>query len=135
MDYEKMLDRGIESLPESTKKSERFEIPRVLGHIQGNKTIISNFGAIAQVLHREAGHVLKYILKELATPGELQSGRMVIGRKVSASKINTKIESYAQQYVICQECKRPDTQLEKKGTITLMKCAACGATRPINAKI
>ena len=48
--YKKMLEQGVKQLPESTKKKSRFEIPKVLGHIQGNKTIISNFNQIVCTL-------------------------------------------------------------------------------------
>jgi translation initiation factor 2 beta subunit (eIF-2beta)/eIF-5 len=43
MDYETMLKRGREKLPEAVFTAERFEIPNVKGHLEGNKTIISNF--------------------------------------------------------------------------------------------
>ena len=39
--YEKLLERAHSKLPEKSQKSDRFEIPSVKGHIQGNKTIIS----------------------------------------------------------------------------------------------
>ena len=52
MDYEEMLKKGRSELPESVHNAERFEIPNVLGHIEGNKTIISNFIQIAGVLGR-----------------------------------------------------------------------------------
>ncbi|MFH1133914.1 MAG: translation initiation factor IF-2 subunit beta [Nanoarchaeota archaeon] len=135
MDYEAMLDKGIEQLPESTKNTERFEIPKVLGHVQGNKTVISNFAQIAQTLRRDPAHLLKYILKELATPGELDQNRMIIGRKVPASEVNQRIVQYATTFVICTECKRPDTALVKEGNTTTLKCSACGASRPVHAKI
>ena len=70
MDYEKMLEKARKELPESVLKTERFEIPKVKGHIQGNRTIISNFNQIAKTLRREPEHLLKFVLKELAAPGE-----------------------------------------------------------------
>ncbi len=135
MNYEEMLKQGQEALPESLKKVERFEIPKVKGHIQGNRTIISNFHHIAEVLGRKPQHVLKYILKELATPGELKKNALIIGSKVSASRINEKIEQYASQFVICRECRRPDTKLFKEGGLTFMQCLACGAKHVIHSKI
>ena len=42
MNYEKMLKEGIKKVPEEVSHKSRFEIPKVKGHIQGNKTIISN---------------------------------------------------------------------------------------------
>ena len=73
-----MLKVGQEKLPESAHKKERFEVPKVKGHIQGNRTIINNFYQIAQVLGREPEHLLKFVLKELATPGELKKNALII---------------------------------------------------------
>ena len=53
MDYEAMLKKGRENLPESVQNAERFEIPKVQGHIEGSKTVITNFNQIAGVLRRE----------------------------------------------------------------------------------
>jgi len=135
MDYKELLQKARKELPESVKKVERFEIPKVKGHIEGNKTIISNFQQIATVLRRPVEHLLKYVLRELATPGEMRKGAVIIGTKVSASRVNEKIQQYANEFVICPECKKPDTQLTKEDKITFMKCLACGAQHPIKSKI
>jgi translation initiation factor 2 subunit 2 len=132
--YEKLLNKARKELPESVLKVERFEIPKVRGHIQGNRTILSNFHQIAAVLRREPEHLLKFILKELATPGELKKNALIIGAKVSAAKINEKIEKYANIFVICPECKKPDTQFVKEDGVLFIKCLACGAKHPIKAK-
>jgi len=135
MDYKKLLEKAIEQLPEKVITKERFEIPKVMGHLQGNKTIISNFGQIADTLGRDINHLLKYILKELATPGEIKQKTVIIGTKVGASRINEKILQYAQEYVICKECGKPDTKIIKEGEFTFLKCTACGARHPVRAKI
>ena len=134
--YEEMLQKARKELPESVIFAERFEIPKVKGHIEGNKTIISNFGQIAKTLRREVVHMLKYILKELATPGVMRDiNTAVFGAKVAASKINDKIAQYARIFVICAECGKPDTQISKENNITFIKCSACGAKKTINSKI
>ena len=135
-DYEKMLEDARKSLPEVVFIKERFEIPKVLGHMQGNRTIVSNFLQIASALRRNVEHLLKYVLKELATPGEIKkSGALILGTKVSASRINEKIRQYANEFVLCLECGKPDTQIIKEGELTYMKCTACGAKNFVKAKI
>ena len=131
-----MLEKGIKELPKSIKdKGERFEIPNVKGHIQGNKTVISNFIQIAGVLRRKPEHMLKFVLKELAAPGEIKKIAVIIGRKVSAVSVNEKIHKYADEFVICPECGKPDTQLMKEGKVMFKRCLACGAKHPVKAKI
>jgi translation initiation factor 2 subunit 2 len=132
MDYKELLNRGRSNLPESVLKTERFNVPNIRGHVQGSKTILSNFFQIIDVLGREEEHFLKYMLKELATPGEIKKPLVILGRKVSASRINQKITEYAQKYVICKECGKPETTLTKQDRINYVKCNACGARYSVN---
>jgi translation initiation factor 2 subunit 2 len=135
MNYEELLKKARKELPESVLKTERFEIPKVEGHIEGNKTVISNFEQIANTLGRPVEHLLKYVLRELATPGEMRKGALIIGTKVSSARVNEKIEKYTSEFVLCQECKKPDTKLIKEDRVTFLKCLACGAKHPVKSKI
>ncbi len=135
-DYKKMLDEVRKNLPEVVFIKERFELPKVLGHIQGNRTIISNFLQVASALRRDVNHFLKYVLKELATPGEIKkSGALILGTKVPASRINDKVRQYANEFVLCFECGKPDTTLVKEEGLNYMKCTACGAKNVVKAKV
>lgn len=134
--YKDMLSEVRKCLPEIVFIKERFEIPKAMGHIQGNRTVITNFLQIASSLRREVDHMLKYVLKELATPGEIKkSGALILGTKVPASRINEKIRQYANEFVLCSECGKPDTALVREEGITYMRCTACGARNVVKAKI
>ena len=106
--YEEMLDIAMKNLPENVVRKERFEIPKVTGHVQGNKTVITNFKEIISTFRREQAHFLKFLLKELATPGVVDGPRLVLSRKVSSSLINTKINTYANTFVLCATCGKPE---------------------------
>lgn len=134
MDYEQLLEKGLKNLPEEAKVTERYEIPKVKGHIEGNKTIINNFNQIVNSLHRDAQYFLKFLLKELATPGKLEENRLILGRKLSPALINNKIEQYAKIYVFCYDCGKPDTKLEEQEGILYIRCAACGAKHKVKLK-
>jgi len=135
LDYEKLLKKARKELPVKSTETARFEIPKVVGHLQGNRTVVSNFMQIAQHFGIDPKHMLKYILKELATPGEFKkSGVVIFGTKLSASRINEKIQQYADVFVICKECGKPDTKLEKEGDIYFIKCQACGAKHSVYSK-
>lgn len=135
MDYDKYLQRVYDNLPESALEKGRFEIPKVKGHIQGNRTVISNFHQIAQTLNRDVDHLLKFVLKELATPGDLKKTGLILGTKVSAARVNEKIKKYAEEFVMCNECGKPDTKLLKEGDFLYLRCQACGSKRIVKAKI
>jgi len=136
MEYEQLLVRARERLPLAVVERERFEIPKVKGHFEGNKTVISNFAQIADTLRRPVEHLLKFILKELATPGEiLRSGLLVLGTKIPASRINEKIREYAYEFVLCPKDGKPDTEIIMEGKFAFLKCNACGHKQPVKSKI
>ena len=126
-----MLEEAIKALPQEVVVTERFEIPKAKGHIQGNKTVITNFNQILGTFRRDRDHFLKFLLKELATPGIFDGPRLVLGRKVSASLINQKIQQYAEMYVLCNSCGKPDTQILTRDDGTYLKCTACGNQKQI----
>lgn len=133
--YEQLLQTAKEVLPEINEGGERFQIPKVKGHIQGVKTVISNLNQIAGLLGRPIKHLIKYLTRELATTAEQVKQLVIFGSKVSASKINEKIESYANEFVFCRECSKPDTKLSKEGDVYYFKCQACGARYTFTSKI
>ncbi len=135
MDYEELLKKAKEKLPKVQKSEGRFEIPKVAGHIQGNKTIVSNFTQIAKIFGREQGQLLKYLQRELATPAVIDNQRLILGTKVNSDLINKKIEQYAQDFVLCKTCGKPDTKIIKEDRYLLLKCTACGARHPLRTKI
>ena len=134
-DYEKLLETARSKLPEKVLSKERFEIPKVEGHVQGNKTIISNFIQICDDLRRSPAHLLKYLQRELATPASIDGPRLILGRKISSALINSKLERYVNEFVLCPECQKPDTNLTKENRVTIIKCMACGARHPVKTKI
>ncbi len=136
MEYEQLLKRGREILPQSVFEKERFEMPKARGHLEGNKTVITNFTQIAGTLRRATEHLLKYVLKELATPGEInRSGLLVLGTKIAASRINEKIKQYAHEFVLCPDCGKPDTEIKKESDFDFLICSACVSKHPITSKI
>ena len=133
--YEELVGRAQAQLPKKMKVKERFEIPKIEWRREGNKTIIINFLQIASILHRAPKQILKYLQRELATPGSVDGQRLILGRKINSNLITEKIIRYVTDFVLCKDCKRPDTQLVKEERILMLKCTACGAKHPVKAKI
>ncbi|MBI2578241.1 MAG: translation initiation factor IF-2 subunit beta [Candidatus Aenigmarchaeota archaeon] len=129
MDYKELLKKARANLP--VKKGDaRFEMPRASVLITGRLTTVKNFSDLAKILRRDAKHVSKYLFKELAVPGDIKGGELVLQGKFSSSVINGKIENYAEEFVYCHECGKPDTVVVKTDRIEQIKCEACGARRP-----
>ena len=130
-DYEKLLERAIDQLPPEVFETKRFEVPKAYSVIQGNRTFIQNFREVADALNRDPQHLLKFLLRELGTAGNLEGGRAILQGKFTHFLINERIEDYVNQFVICHECNRPDTRIIREGRISLLKCEACGAKAPL----
>lgn len=129
-----MLKRGRELLPEEETVSERFSIPNVKGHLQGNKTVISNLIDIAKTLGRPIELVVKYIEKQLATKGLIEGTFVIFNTKLSANKINERVQRFADEFVFCKECGKPETKLSKDTGVYFIKCQACGASYSVKSK-
>jgi translation initiation factor 2 subunit 2 len=127
MDYAQMLARARTQLPEAVTNRERFEVMKVKGMLQGNKTILSNLGQIADQLRRPIEHILKYLTKELASKAEYKQNYAIFNAKIPSAKINEKIDAYVEAYVMCKQCARPDTTMTKNGSAWMISCQACGA--------
>ncbi len=129
--YNKLLERAWTKLPEKLKSHERFEMPTATTFVEGNTTIIKNFNEVASMLNRKPEHMLKFLLKELAAPGMNDGNRVIIQRVLKKHIIDKKINEYAQEYVLCHECNRPDTKIGELEGHKIIKCEACGGWRPM----
>lgn len=133
-EYEKLLEKAYSLLPEKAIGKERFEIPVVESITQGNKTIIKNFEAIALTLRRKPYEITKYLSRELAVPISVEGQRLVLQAKFYDRVLNEKIKNYTETYVICKECKKPDTKIVEMGRgLRMLVCEACGARSPVRA--
>ncbi len=133
--YEKLLKEAFTKVKKTESTGERFAIPKVAGRFEGKKTIITNFKEIASYFRRSPEHFQKFLLKELATPGQIEGDRLALNLKVPSAKINQKVEEYAREFVICKQCGKPDTELERVDRITMLRCLACGAKQSVRSKL
>ena len=136
LDYEKLLERAREGLEDVMQNAERFNppVPEIL-HEGSKKTIIRNFSEIVDTLRRDENHLYKFLLQELGTAGSVNNRRLVLQGRVPERKINERIKSYIDTFVVCQECNRPDTSFLRVGRTLNLHCEACGAKRPIRSNL
>lgn len=135
MEYEKLLDKLYKEVKPIKSSVERFEVPKVQGHVEGVKTIIKNINQICDVIRRDKNHFLKFLSRELASLAVTEDDRVIFNRKLNSAMINEKIQKYVDEFVICPECKKPDTELIKQGEFMFLHCLACGAKHSVRAKI
>ena len=132
--YDNLLKRAREGLPSKIEEHERFQLPEAELLVEGKNSVLRNFGDIIDTIHRENSHLIQYLLRELGTAGEVDGRRAIFKGAVSQRQLEEKLKSYLDTFVICSECKRPDTQLVKEGRTLLLVCSACGAQRSIKSQ-
>jgi translation initiation factor 2 subunit 2 len=135
MSYDQLLENAYKNVKSVAAHSERFEIPKVKGMVSGKNTIITNICAIANHIRRPLEHLAKFLQKELATPGRIENDRLVLNAKLNSNRVNEKVELYVKEFVLCQECKKPDTEIISEKGVKFKHCLACGAKYPIKSKI
>ena len=131
MDYENLLNKGMKALPERQQSPDRFAVPKAVIEKAGRRTIIVNIFDVASSLRRDPNHFIKFLLKELATKGEIIGQRLFVLGVFANDAINKKIEIYVKEFVLCSECGKPDTKILQEDRYTVMKCEACGARHKV----
>ncbi|HZY69907.1 MAG TPA: translation initiation factor IF-2 subunit beta [Thermoplasmata archaeon] len=132
--YSELLERARAKLPTVQVGGERFQVPDPDVMSDGKNSVIRNFQEITGVLRREPAHLIGFLAKELGCPGVLDLPRGILKSRIPKESIQQRIKEYTEKYVICSECKRPDTHLSKEGRLTLLICEACGAQRPVTMR-
>jgi translation initiation factor 2 subunit 2 len=132
--YEELLDKAYEKIPDNAKKSSRFEIPTVELRIESRNTFITNFNKIISTLNRGKKHFLGIFLKKAGTMGEIRGQNLFLKGQYKEQVLNRLIENYTKTYVLCSICKKPDTQIQREGKKYFLKCTACGARIEIKEK-
>jgi translation initiation factor 2 subunit 2 len=130
-DYEKLLKRAHSLLPPDVFAQKRFEIPRVRSGTIGMRTYIVNYKEVAEAMNRDPKHLLRYLSRELATAGTLDSARAIFQGKFTSDTLDRLVHHYAEEFVICPVCKRPDTKIVKEKRLSFLACEACGARSSI----
>ena len=129
--YEQLLDRAFAQLPDLAAEKSDFKIPEVDSIIQGSKTIVRNFSQALKTVKRAEKHFYKYLTKETATAAAIEDGKLNMTGKFYPDQLNKLFTNYLNEYVLCHECKKPDTEIVERSGIKLLKCKACGALSPL----
>ena len=129
--YDDLLKRACNQMPQVSEKRERLELPRLFITTVGLRTIISNFKEVADVLDRDPQHILKFLTREMATAATFHDSRAIFQGKFQRDSFERLLQRYLEGYVVCSICKRPDTRVVKEKRLSFLVCNACGAKSSI----
>lgn len=128
MDYDELLDRGIEATPDIESDTGRFSVPDPQMRKEGHVTVYENFPETVDALDRDPTHVFKFLQNDLGTSGHIdEAGRARLTGEFNARRMKNTLDSYIEEFVTCPECGLPDTVLEREKGALMLQCEACGA--------
>ncbi|MEM3671132.1 MAG: translation initiation factor IF-2 subunit beta [Thermoprotei archaeon] len=133
-EYEGLLNELYKQVPNVSGTGEWFVVPKPILRQDGDKTILMNFKEICELFRRDPSHVMKFIVRHLATAGYVDAdGRLVLQGVFGDGQVSQILDRYVNFFVKCPTCGRPDTRLTKRARVTYMVCEACGAESPVKA--
>lgn len=110
----------------------RYKMERIQSKVEGKgngiKTVIVNLSNVAHQLARPPNYVIKYFGFELGAQTNIdpKDDRWIINGAHEASKLQDYLDGFINKFVLCKECKNPETVVNIKDGDILMDCKACG---------
>lgn len=116
----------------------RYKMPAVFGKIEGSgngiKTAIPNISEVALSLHRQPAEVNKFFGCELGaqTTYSAETDRAIVNGAHTDAVLQDLIHRYVENFVLCPNCRLPETDYKIKNDVIWHKCAACGAKEMVD---
>ena len=136
--YSELLVRVVGILhahnPDLMEKKRRNMKPPQLTRVGTKKTLWVNFQEICTMMQRPPEHVFQFFMAELGTEGSIDGNqRLVIRGKYVPKYIESLLRKYIVEYVTCQMCRSPNTELVKDQATRLhfCNCSDCGSVRSV----
>jgi translation initiation factor 5 len=114
--------------------SYRYKMPRILPKVEGRgngiKTVLVNIVDIGTALNRDAPEITKFFGFELGAQTTFsveEDSRAVVNGSHSSQDLQQLLTKYIEMFVLCKNCKLPETHYKIKGGIINQKCLACGS--------
>lgn len=108
-------------------KMERLQ-SKVEGKGNGIKTVIVNLSNVADQLARPPSYVIKFFGFELGAQTNIdpKDDRWIINGAHEAVKLQDHLDVFINKFVLCKDCKNPETVINCKDGDIILDCKACG---------
>lgn len=116
----------------------RYKMPSVVGKVEGRgngiKTVIANISDLGLSLNRPPGEVNKFFGCELGaqTSYSEETDRAVVNGAHTDGVLQEKMHIYIENFVLCPNCRYPETEYKIKNDTIFHRCKACGAVNTVN---
>ena len=110
----------------------RYKMERLQSKIEGKgngiKTVVVNLSTVADNLARPPNYVIKYFGFELGAQTNIdpKDDRWIINGAHEASKLQDYLDGFIKKFVLCGDCKNPETVINIVNADIILDCKACG---------
>jgi len=117
---------------DSADKSYRYKRPQLVTKVEGRgngiKTVLVNMTEIAKALTCPPSYPTKFLGFTLGTQSKYteSTDRAVINGRHDQPDLEKILDKFIDLYVLCPNCKYPETRMSCKKSRILVDCAACG---------
>lgn len=128
-----MTTINIAGLTPVDDPSYRYKMPRIVGKVEGRgngiKTLLVNVVELGQSLNRDAPEITKFFGCELGaqTTYSADSDRAIVNGNHRDNDLQNHLSKYIENFVLCKNCKLPETHYKIKDGCIYQKCLACGS--------
>lgn len=118
----------------------RYKMERLQSKIEGKgngiKTVIPNLPSVAYSLARPPSYIIKYFGFELGaqTNTNPKDERWIINGAHQSDKLQDSLDGFINRFVLCKDCKNPETEFVIKDGRISLDCKACGQRTTVDIR-
>lgn len=125
-----MSTMNIAGLVPVDDPSYRYRMPKLTAKVEGRgngiKTVITNVVDIGLSLHRDPQEITKFFGCEIGSQTSFSADRHIVNGAHNAPDLQNHLSRYIENFVLCKQCRLPETEYKIKSGLISQKCAACG---------
>lgn len=106
----------------------RYKMEKINVISQKNKTIIDNLAAVSKDLERDPEIIITFLKKKFGAPFSYKKNILITSKPLSFDEINKELKEFIEYYVLCQQCRLPETTIikfDKKLNQIHLLCKCC----------
>jgi translation initiation factor 2 beta subunit (eIF-2beta)/eIF-5 len=123
---------GTVDLSVKTDSGYRYKRPLITLAPSKEFMCLTNIGQISDALGRPIELLTRYLAVKIGTSITNKKGKYMIKCNTSLSEFEKMIDEFTQHFVLCKECKNPETDVESEKSSISLRCKACGSVSVID---
>lgn len=104
----------------------RYKMPSISIKIETNQTVLNNLVDIGTSLNTKEEYLIKFLSEDLGTNVIVKNKKISLNGIFDKKTIQESIYKFIDNYIICEGCGNPETEMYLKKDYIKTECKACG---------